>query len=193
MKLRKFNDFKKIYENNPGLIMEPGQEELMSTGTEVKPGQPQTAPPTVPVKPEKPVRKTEPDKIERPTVDPERKASYEEEEEAAEGDPDKMLQDLAEMLDAPLVDGIIQYDGHKIEFQSEPMCFAINGKSMKQLKTAQQVADYLMSGDTSTQEPGPAQAQPYRNPGQRFKTGAQAQAQMTSEKKHYHSHKKRTR
>lgn len=194
MKLRKFNDFKKIYENNPGIMMEPGQpEELTYTsGTEVKPAQPQIAPPTIPIKPEKPQRKVDPDKIEQPSKDPERKASYEE-EEGREGDPDKMLQDLAEILDSPLVDGKIDYNGQVVEFQSEPMCFAVNGKTMKNLKTAEQASDYLTS--SAKQVAGPS-AQKFAQ-GSNVRKPAQAQNQIphqvTTEKKHFHSHKKRLR
>lgn len=190
MKLRKFNDFKRIYENNTGLLMEPGQEELMS-GTEVKPGQPTTKP-KIPVKPEIPVRKTDPNKIEQPNADPQRKASYEE-EEGLEGDPDKMLQDLVEIIDSPLVDGKIDYNGQVVEFQSEPMCFAINGKTMKQLKTSEQVADYLMSN--KSQIPGTSAQKFAQGSNQRRADQAQMQIphQVTTEKKHYHSYKKRFR
>jgi hypothetical protein len=103
-----------------------------------------------------------------------------------------MLQDLAQMLDRPLIHGKIDYNGQVIEFYSEPMCFAINGKSMKKLNTAEKTAEYLMSSETATQEPGQAPQKDAQTPNQRIGISSQAQAQqMTSEKKHYHFHKKR--
>ena len=186
MKLRKFDDFKRIYENNPGLMTQPGEPgELEMSGTEVKP---QT--PTKPATPTKPLPSQDPGKIRQPSVDPQRKAYMEEEEVGT--NPDIMLQELSQMLDAPLVDGKIDYNGQVIEFYSETMCFAINGKSMKQLTTAEKTADYLMSTDTTTQQPGPAPQKIAQGPNQRIGITSQTQAQkMTSEKKHFHVHKKR--
>lgn len=189
MKLRKFNDFKRIYENNPGLMMEPGEpEELEMSGTTTE--QPQTAPPVIPVMPEQPKRKVEPNKIEQPSKDPERKAqtpaqaqvqnfgidrpttgSYEE-EEVSSSRIDLMLQDVSnglKELGATMQGNAIEVEGNTIDFISELMCFSINGKPMKNLKTAEQVIDFIQSGKHMAQKGSKAQY------GQRMQAQTQTQ------------------
>lgn len=196
MKLRKFNDFKRIYENNPGLMMEPGEpEELEMSGTTTE--QPQIAPPATPVIPEQPKRKVEPNKIEQPSKDPERKAqtpdqaqvqnfgsdrpttgSYEE-EEISSSRIDLMLQDVSNGLKefgATMQGNVIEVEGNTIDFISELMCFSINGKPMKNLKTAEQVIDFIQSGKHMAQRGTQAQrSQSQAQYGQRMQTKTQTQ------------------
>jgi hypothetical protein len=186
MKLRKFNDFKRIYENNVDLMMEPGEpEELEMSGTETKPGGPQTAPPTIPIKPEKPQRKVDPNKIEQPSKDPDRKAftdeeeyfstqsqfeeeeeyfstqsQFEEEEEYTSASIDTMIQEISDELGVSTQGGGFEIDGVKFEFQSEPMCFAVNGKTMKHLKTSDDVINFVNSGKHKDQTAAQAQRRP---------------------------------
>lgn len=161
MKLRKFNDFKRIYENNPGLLMEPGEpEELEMTETETE-----KAPPlTIPIHPEIPVdpRETNPNKIEQPVKDPDRKAqtpeqaqnfgsarTYYDEEEIGGSQIGTMLQNVVDGLQdkgAIMQGNVIEVEGNTIDFISELMCFSINGKPMKNFTTPEQVIDFIQSG-----------------------------------------------
>lgn len=175
MKLRKFNDFKKVYENSAELMPEPTElsDELMMSG-ETK-----TAPtkPLIPTKPEKP--QTSPE-IEQPVETPQRKANVQtEEEEESDSEIDTDINELATKLGAEKVGNVINYNGMTIEFYSEPMSFAVNGQvklnvggRKKELKTIQDVIDYV-----KTMEPGsPAQAQ--RSGNQRAQAqGVQTQTQ----------------
>ena len=202
MKLRKFDDFKKIYENNPGLMMGPGQPgELATSGT----GAPVPENPPVREKPPvreiqpPPKRKIEPDRIEQPSKDPQRKAYHEEEEEGHESEIHNKLQSLAEELGAEITNNVIDYKSssgksYKIEFFSEPMCFNINGQTMQFLTTAEEVVDYL----ETEEQAGPSQVQSPNRPGQRFTAQSQklptgVSAQMANERKHNHSYKNRYR
>ena len=198
MKLRKFDDFKRIYENNPALMSQPGDDELMmSTQTETKPFV-REIPETKPERPIRREREKDPDKIEKPVVDPERKA-YSEEMESDESDIDLMMSQLSIDLGSELRNNVIEYKTpnniYKIEFFSDPMCFSINGKTMKFLTTAEEVKDYI---ETEEEQGGPAQAQSPIRPGQRFGAQSQrlpsgAQSQMANERKHNHSYKNRYR
>lgn len=155
MKLRKFNDFKRIYENNPGMMMEPGEpEELEMTGTETKPD---TAPPlTIP---DKPLRKTQPGKIDRPSKDPERKLEIYEEEMSG-SQIDMMIQEISNEFGVDTQGGALEIDGVRFEFQSEPMCFAVNGKTMKNLVTSSDVINFVNSGKHKAQMSAQAQRRP---------------------------------
>ena len=207
MKLRRFIEFKRIYENT-GSMMDPADPaELPYGGPDVQEEEDVDtdidAPPTWTEQP--PKRQIDPERIEQPSKDPQRKAVYSEEEEGDYSEIDTMVQNLANDLNAPLEDNVIYYTNpetnqeHEIEFYSDPMCFAINGVTMPELETPEQVIDYLMSdngalGDTQTQEPGPISVQPTR-PGQRIgiQSRAQAQGPIMSERRHYRSYKKRYR
>lgn len=196
MKLRKFNDFKRIYENNPGMMMEPGEpEELEMTGTETKPD---TAPPlTIP---DKPLRKTQPDKIERPSKDPDRKAEMDQEyypaqaptryqsqggqrdqsqfvEEMSGSQIDMMIHEISDEFGVDTQGGALEIDGVKFEFQSEPMCFAVNGKTMKNLVTSTDVINFVNSGKHTAQ----MSAQSQRRPQAQAQGMQRAQTQNTTQ------------
>jgi len=119
-------------------------------------GDTKTAPtkPQVPTKPEQPQIK--PSKIEQPVETPQRKAGVQyEEEEQDINSIDFKLNDLAEQLGTEKVDNTIKYNGMTIEFYSEPMCFAIDGKTkfkiggrQVQLTEVEEVINYLNSVDT---------------------------------------------
>jgi hypothetical protein len=177
MKLRKFNDFKRIYENNPGLMTEPGEPgELEMSGTTE---QPQISPPIIPVRREReqPKRKVEPDKIEQPSKDPKRKAqSPYEEEEMGGSQIDTMLQNVVDGLQdkgAIMKGNVIEVEGNKIDFISELMCFSINDKPMKNLTTAEQVIDFIQSGKHMAQRGAQVQRKPQAQGFQRMQTQTQ--------------------
>lgn len=202
MKLRKFDDFKRIYENNPGLMMGPDSTAQLPTSSPSPVKEPDKIKEKPPVRevPPPPKRQIDPDRIEQPSKDPQRKAGYSEEEEESDmSEIDAMVEELAGKLGAELVDNIIHYQGpsgatYDIEFQSDPMCFAVNKKTLKFLTTVEEVIEYI---DSEEEQAGPAQAQPTKRPGQRF--GAQSQklptgpAQAANERKHNHSYKNRYR
>jgi hypothetical protein len=186
------------------MMMDPSEpEELEMTGTETKPD---TAPPlTIPGKP---LRKTHPDKIERPSKDPERKAEMDEEdylsaqapmryqsqgiqrnqsqleEEMSGSQIDMMIQEISDEFGVDTQGGALEIDGIKFEFQSEPMCFAVNGKTMKNLVTSTDVINFVNSGKhkvkMSAQAQRRSQAQAQGMPRAQTQTTTQTPSQAPS-------------
>lgn len=191
MKLRKFNDFKKVYENSAELMPEPTElsDELMMSG-ETK-----TAPtkPLIPTEPEKP--QTSPNKIEQPVETPQRKANVQTEEEE-EVNVDEISQKMIELFDflnnsglgeSKMENGTIFFDldgdKYEIDFVSETMSFSVNGevKVMNKgkrtiLRSKEEVLNYL-ENQIPHQAPSQTSAQ---GVGQR--KGTQQTAQPVQEK-----------
>ena len=190
MKIGKFNNFvnkRRVNENQTELMPEPEEmsDELMMSGTT----KPTIAPPVLPKPPVKPEETT----IKPSVIPTPRKANVQmTEEEESDSQIDTDLNELATELGAEKVGNVINYDGMKIEFYSEPMLFAIDGKTKlnvggrkKELKTIQDVIDYVNSTETGTQVPGRA-PQPSGPGQQRPVTQMQAQVgtQTVRENRH---------
>jgi len=138
MKIKNFGQFKKIYENSEEII----DDAEFSTAPTIKPGTP-----TKPATPTKPLTPG----IEQPSISPGPKAQQ-------PVNIDQMLEELAMELGAKKTSNKINYNGKLIEFYSEPMSFAINGKinvmvngTKTQLKTVEEVINYLMDSQAQTQ------------------------------------------
>ena len=81
-------------------------------------------------------------------------------EEEEEGDQiDKDLNEVAKTLGVSREGNVIKYEGHDIEFYSDPMCFAIDrniyfkkdGKKT-QLRTVEELLNYLDSNVTKVEQ-----------------------------------------